>query len=114
MRKPGNRQKWLGIVAYTFLGGFLMYLFIPTYSTLARYREEREALDIRIKGLEEENENLKIEIRKFQSDPVYIEKIAREELGMMRQGEIIYRISPTDESQEETGRSTQKMAGEKE
>ena len=71
-----------------------MYLFIPTYSTLARYREEREVLNIRIRELEDENENLKIEIKKLQSDPVYIEKIARRDLGMIRQGEIIYRIIP--------------------
>ncbi len=92
MKKQENRKKWIWITASTLLAGFLMYLFIPTYSTLEKYREGREALNNRVKELEKENKNLKMEIRKLRSDPLYIEKIARKELGMMRRGEIIYRI----------------------
>ena len=72
-----------------------MYLLIPNYSTLVRYQEDRDVLNIQINELEKENGNLKIEIRKLKTDPLYIEKIARKELGMTRQGEIIYRITPT-------------------
>jgi len=71
-----------------------MYLFIPNYLTLVRYTEERETLNIRIEELEKENETLRTEITKLKTDPLYIEKIAREQLGMIRQGEIIYRIAP--------------------
>ncbi|MBU0533747.1 MAG: septum formation initiator family protein [Candidatus Omnitrophica bacterium] len=95
MRKRGNDKKWVWVIAFVFLGGFLMYLLIPNYSTLVRYQEDYEALNIQINELEKENENLKIEIRKLKTDPLYIEKIARKELGMTRQGEIIYRITPT-------------------
>jgi len=40
---------------------------------------------------------LKAEIEKLKTDPLYIEKIARKELGMTRQGEIIYRIIPEEQ-----------------
>lgn len=92
MKKQKNRKKWIRIIVSTLLAGFLMYLFIPTYSTLEKYREGKEALNNRIKELKKENENLKMEIRKLRSDHLYIEKIARKELGMTRRGEIIYRI----------------------
>ena len=91
-------------MGYTFLGGFLMYLFIPTYSTLVKYREEREALNVRIKELEVENGNLQDEINKLKGDSLYIEKMARKELGMMRQGEIMYKMSPDEKPQEETSK----------
>ncbi len=81
-----------------------MYLFIPTYSTLVRYGKEGEDLSVRIKDLRKENENLQIEINKLNNDPVYIEKMARKELGMMRQGEIMYKMTPDEKPQEETGK----------
>ncbi len=74
-----------------------MYLLLPNYLTLSRYKEDREALNIRIKELGKENESLKAEIEKLKTDPLYIEKIARKELGMTRQGEIIYRIIPEEQ-----------------
>ena len=104
MRNPRNGKKWLLIIACTCLGGFLMYLFIPTYSTLVRYGKEGEDLSVRIKDLRKENENLQIEINKLNNDPVYIEKMARKELGMMRQGEIMYKMTPDEKPQEETGK----------
>ena len=41
--------------------------------------------------LKEENEGLKREIRLLQEDDDYVEKIAREELGLARKDEIIYK-----------------------
>lgn len=41
--------------------------------------------------LKEENEGLKREIRLLQEDEAYIERIARQELGLAREDEIIYK-----------------------
>ena len=97
MRKHEKDKKLVWIIALVLLGGILMYLLIPTYSTLTRYREERKALNIRIKELGKENETLKAEIQKLKTDPLYIEKVARKELKMTRPGEIIYRIIPEEQ-----------------
>lgn len=97
MRKHEKDKKLIWIIAFVLLGGVLMYLLIPNYSTLLRYKEDREALNVRIKELGEENESLKAEIGKLKTDPLYIEKVARKELGMTRQGEIIYRIIPEEQ-----------------
>ena len=46
--------------------------------------------------LEEENQKLKEEVKRLKSDKRYIEEIARKELGMVKQGEIIYQFdTPT-------------------
>ena len=42
--------------------------------------------------LEEENQKLKEEVKRLQSDKRYIEEIARKELGMVKEGEIIYQF----------------------
>jgi cell division protein FtsB len=39
-----------------------------------------------------ENQALRTEILLLRGDPKYIEKIARDELGMVRKGDIVYRF----------------------
>ena len=40
--------------------------------------------------MEEENQRLREEVRRLQHEKRYIEEIARKELGMVKEGEIIY------------------------
>ena len=44
------------------------------------------------RALERENESLRLQIRAFHSDPEYIEKVARDELGMVGPDETIYQF----------------------
>ena len=44
-------------------------------------------------GVAAENDDLKKKILFLRSDLVYIESIARNELGMVKKGDIIYRLS---------------------
>ena len=44
--------------------------------------------------IEEENRKLKEEVRRLQNEKRYIEEIARKELGMMKEGEILYQFDP--------------------
>lgn len=43
-------------------------------------------------ALQNENQKLRAEIEKLTTDPAYIEKIAREEHGLIRNNEIIYQF----------------------
>jgi cell division protein FtsB len=52
--------------------------------------------------LEKENEGLKEEVTKLKQEKKYIEEIARKELGMVKEGEIIYQFEPSDEKKERT------------
>ena len=68
-------------------------LFLP------KIRQNQERLS-RVKALEEENRILEGQIKQLQSrqdqflsDPRYVERIAREELGKVKEGETVFRFS---------------------
>jgi len=62
---------------------------------LLRFRKEVVRIKERNSQLEEENQKLKEEIKRLQGDKRYIEEIARRELGMVKEGEIIYQFDPS-------------------
>ncbi len=70
----------------------LIVVFLPGFSELQRIRDENDQFKKRIQLLEEHNEKLKHELVKLREDPVYIEKKAREKLGVIKKGEIIYNV----------------------
>ena len=77
-----------------YLIGFMALLaviFLPGFSELQRLREENAGYQRRIEVLEVTNDKLKEELVKLEEDPDYVEKRAREKLGIVRKGEIIYR-----------------------
>ena len=61
---------------------------------LFRLRKELIRIEEKNLKLEGENQRLKEEVRRLKSDKRYIEEIARKELGMVKQGEIIYQFDP--------------------
>jgi cell division protein FtsB len=70
---------------------------------LWRLRGEKEKLDAQNYQLHKENEALRQRITRLRSDDFYLETIAREELNLVRPGEVIYRFPP---SQRRTSRSS--------
>jgi cell division protein FtsB/cell division protein DivIC len=67
---------------------------------LLRLRKEVVRIKEKNSQLEGENQRLKEEIKRLQSDRRYIEEIARKELGMVKEGEIIYRFDPSSKRKE--------------
>jgi len=67
----------------------LVIVFLPSF---ARYQElsyKNRKLDERIKFLIGENKRLEEEKARLETDITYIEKSAREKLGVVRKGEIV-------------------------
>ncbi len=63
---------------------------------LWRLHGEKSRLDEQNFLLQRENENLRQRIFRIRNDDDYLEKLAREELNMVRPGEVVYRFqSPT-------------------
>ncbi len=60
-----------------------------------RIKRERKQLLEEIENLEEQKAALESEKEKL-DDPEYIEKIAREEYGMARENEDVYRVVPAE------------------
>jgi cell division protein FtsB len=67
-----------------------------THGVLAMRRSQQEAADIRkkIDQLDTENQKLQERVKSLKTDPAAIEKIAREEMGLARPGEYIFKIPP--------------------
>jgi cell division protein FtsB len=59
---------------------------------LWRLRGEKSRLDEQNYRLQKENESLRQRVNSIRNDDDYLEKLAREELNMVRPGEIVYRF----------------------
>jgi cell division protein FtsB len=64
------------------------------YLELRRREAKNQELRLKADGLRQENKEIRSEIRALKSDPKAIEKIAREELGMVKPGEVKITTNP--------------------
>ena len=79
-------------------------LFGGEYSVfeVRRVRAERVELEQRLMALEQTNDCLRAWAEALQSDSATIERLARERYGMIREGEVLYRITkPADSVQDQ-------------
>ncbi len=83
-------RKYIIIASIIIICGAL--LSYQPYSELRRFRKEILRLEKEIAMLRETNESLRSEIKALKEDPFYIEKTARDHLGLTKPGEIIYHI----------------------
>jgi cell division protein FtsB len=67
-----------------------------THGVLAMRRSKREAADIQkeINRLESENCSMEQGVENLKSDPQTIERIARDEMGLAKPGEYIFKLPP--------------------
>ena len=69
--------------------GYFAFVLVSQQVHLGQLAENQAAAEARLSAAQAENEELKQE-KAALSDSAYIEKIAREELGMTRHGELPY------------------------
>ena len=69
-------------------------VFLPSYTTIEELKERNARYQREIERLTREQANLKQEKRLLRDDPEYLEKVAREKMGLIKEGEVIYRIKP--------------------
>jgi cell division protein FtsB len=84
-------------VGYRFFAG--PYGFIQIHSLW----QEKKNLETESKMLKAEMVDLEIEKKRLEEDEFYLEKQARERLGMVREGEKVYRVVPLKEFPPDTG-----------
>lgn len=71
---------------------FLVYMFAREISQVYALHRENDKVKLEGKELEMDNNELRTKIELIKTDKVYMEKIIREELGMIKTGEKIYRF----------------------
>jgi cell division protein FtsL len=85
------------IITPLLLIGILTFFGEKGILHLIKIRKELYRIEQENKRLEEENKKLSEEIRRLKQDKRYIEEIARKELGMVKEDEIIYQFDLQDE-----------------
>ncbi len=95
-------SKFLRIgLLFSLLGSAVIAVPLKIYDSngkerVERLRTELDALQEGNADLKRENEELVREIHAFHSDPHYVEKVARDELGMVGKEEVIYQFPSRD------------------
>ncbi len=74
----------------------LLIIFLPGYTKLQELNDKNKELEAKIKNVKTENVLLKNELSRVRKDPVYQEEIIREKFGVVRKGEVVYRIEPQE------------------
>jgi cell division protein FtsB len=105
MRKPRLRrwgqnlliEKQHRIVIGGGIGCFLLLSLLAIagergFFEVYQFSRHLQHVESRIQALEVENERLRMQVTKLRSDPYQIEKLAREDLGLVRPDEIIFEI----------------------
>ena len=93
-----NKSLLLSIAIF-FLIAFLVYIIASEHGLLdlRSLKQQRAGLVLENKRLTQENIAISIEIDRLRHDPAYIESIARHELGMIGENEII--LKPANQSE---------------
>jgi cell division protein FtsB len=75
-----------------FLVVMLALAIVNERGFLAMWRMQRNVTQLAsvVRSIEQENQDLWRNIERLHSDTGYIEKIAREELGLVRPGELVF------------------------
>ena len=71
---------------------FVTFIFSREISHLHYLNNENEVILERIEKLSNQNEDYKEKIEAIENDTRYMEKVIRDELGMIKKGEKIYRF----------------------
>ena len=92
------------------LGGVLLTFALMVHGvfgangllTLRQKQREYQSLRLQIQQLQQDNQRLQQQVQGLRSNPETIGRYAREELHMARPGEVIYMLSPQQQSTEGT------------
>jgi len=69
-----------------------LFLYLPLYLRWRRFREENKKLLKRIESLEGEVVKLENDLKNLQKNSYLLEKLARDKLGLIKEGEIVVDI----------------------
>lgn len=77
--------------------GFLWIVFAPDRGLLQYHRLHRkiETLSRENRELAERNAELKRELERLQNDESYLEELAREKYGLLKENETVYEFKPS-------------------
>ncbi len=85
-------QRFIRLAVYSVIAVVVALMFFNEISKVYFLKNENKRIEKRIEGLEAQNKAYREEIKALKQDERYIEKILREELGMIKDKEKIFRF----------------------
>jgi cell division protein FtsB len=85
--KLNLRKFWIG-------AAIAAVIFVPPFARYQALLSKNRALDRQLKEVEKENKRLEEEKRRLETDITYIERKARQKIGVVRKGEIVLKEVP--------------------
>ena len=79
------------------LAGLFVFFVLPSMLKIWDLRKKNEDYARQIVELRRQTVDLKEELRRLKTDPVYLERVAREKMGLTKENEVIYKITPDKE-----------------
>lgn len=83
---------WLFVVS-----SLVLFVFLPSYTKMQDLKQKNIDYKTQIEELKQKNIQLVEEKRRLEHDPMYLEKVAREKMGLVKEGEVIYRMMPANQ-----------------
>jgi cell division protein FtsL len=82
-----------GVVMVMLAAGLICFSYYnQMHGKLTQVRAEHERIAAQISAVQIENERMAAEIQALKSSPDAIERAARQELGMIRPGELVFTV----------------------
>jgi cell division protein FtsB len=98
----GLKKPVTALILILFLILFGLSLF-PGFLRIGNLQNRSQGLEQELLRLRAENKRLETELRLLRDDPVYIEKIARQQLNKAKQGEIVYKVVRESQPRDQAG-----------
>ncbi len=83
--------KIIFIVSVAVIAGVIIYF--PNYAKLKKLRQTNTELVVKVKSLDKEVKKLQTKLKKLGKDPYIYEKMARDNLGVAKENEIVVDIN---------------------
>lgn len=75
----------------------ILAIFLPGYIKLEELKARNKKIQAEINEVKRTNLELLSQKAKLEKDKNYIEKVARDKMGVAKKGEIVYKITTSDE-----------------
>ena len=92
--KPGRGRRLLAAAGLLVAGYFAVQGGDYSLWDMLRLRRDRAALESRLAAVRAQNDSLREFADRLEHQDTAVERIAREQFGMIREGELLYRFAP--------------------
>lgn len=95
-----QHKRQLTIAGYVVTALYLLFSLIFSDLGLLKYysmKKDHNRLSHEISQLDSSNKSMREEVTKLKTDPDYIESIARDKLGLVKEGEKVYKFQPPNQ-----------------